>query len=408
MKKRLISLLCLALLTGCGAENTGDTAWMVSQPEQHGLLPRSAEVDVDGAFTLSTEWEEYDLSADHIWFLVENRGETDTETGTEYALEKRLETDGGAAGWYQVPLAEDAGWEAVALALPAGETAALLCRLAMFDYDFSGGGTFRIVKEIGGQTCAGEFRLVEGGAISATAPYGFQPLEDLPEPWGAAEAGRDSVVFSQDGAAGLALAGSFLNKVRLGVPCQLRTVQDYGEGAAMATDVIFEDGCFLWRMKSMGTVEELRFSYLVTDGRDLYLSNGADWAAGERYNDRRTLLAPEGTAGLEEGIDLVERMTADRLAGNAARYRVWNQGGTASAGLTEDPLEFFTESAAGGSVETLAGRGVSAVTAVEWQADGTLRLTCETDAGGRTALCYDPAAKTLSGPTLRGLPAQTD
>ena len=49
---------------------------------------------------------------------------------------------------------------------------------------------------------------------------------------------------------------------------------------------------FLWRMLSGGEITEQRFSYLVTDGTDLYLSNGADWASTEGYGSDTAFLLP--------------------------------------------------------------------------------------------------------------------
>jgi hypothetical protein len=59
------------------------------------------------------------------------------------------------------------------------------CYFTIYDYDFSGGGTYRIVKDLNGQTVAGTFKLTADSAISAQQPYGFAPLETLPEDFGA-------------------------------------------------------------------------------------------------------------------------------------------------------------------------------------------------------------------------------
>ena len=76
------------------------------------------------------------------------------------------EADGS---WTQVPLAENAGWDAMLYTLPSGEKQAFPCILSLFDYDFSGGGTFRVIKEIGEYTAAAEFTLTRGAVISAGA-----------------------------------------------------------------------------------------------------------------------------------------------------------------------------------------------------------------------------------------------
>ena len=106
----------------------------------------------------------------------------------------------------------------------------------------------------------------------------------------------------------------------------------------MVIDVIYEDGTFLWKMRDAGEITQRCFSYIVTDGTDLYLSNGADWDAGERYGDKRVFLVPP-MAG-EEWVSDVESMEADRLAENTARYSLWSDDGVWNVRLTEEPTVF--------------------------------------------------------------------
>ena len=156
---------------------------------------------------------------------------------------------------------------------------------------------FRIVIEVECQTCAASFTLKAGAAVSAERPYGVIPLEQLPEDYNAGAGVKDGCrVETDDYAENLWAIDDFLEKVRLGIPCQLRTVQDYNENSPVIIDTTYENGCFLWRMRHDGETMERRFSYLVTDpeGECVYLSNGADWDAGERYGDHRTLLTSAG------------------------------------------------------------------------------------------------------------------
>ena len=125
----------------------------------------------------------------------------------------------------------------------------------------------------------------EGAAVSAAEPYGFVPLEALPEMYGADTAAGEDVVYTDEGVRNGEAVAAFLEKVRLGIPCQLRTVQDYGENAPMVIDVLFQQEHFCQRMRQGREIVEERYSYVVTDGRDLYLSNGAD---GERRSDSLT------------------------------------------------------------------------------------------------------------------------
>lgn len=397
MKRILACLLCVLLLAGCGADRPDEADHMVSIPEQMGLGPKSAAGEESAAFTLSTEWAEYDPSIGTIWFTLENHSGGDIETGVDHTLECYVEEVGA---WYQVPMKADAAWNAIALCVPDGETIALSCSLSMFDCDFSGGGAYRIVKKVDGQICTAEFQLTPGSAISAETPYGFTPLEDLPEDAYMDPAARNSygaaAVFTDQGASSTELAEEFLQKVSLGIPCQLRTVQSYSESWAMTIDVICENSCFLWRMLSGDTVTEQRFSYIVTDGGDIYLANGADWDSTETYDSNRAFLVPE-RYGLDL-VPLVEQMTADRLAANTARYKIWSADGTYNAALSETPTEFSVGGSGWGeSVDLQNWDGLeTAILGVEWQEDGTLRLTCKTVTGETSVLRFDPKTEKLS------------
>ena len=165
----------------------------------------------------------------------------------------------------------------------------------------------------------------------------------------------------------------------------------------MLIDAIYESGHFLWRMRQGDDVVEVRFSYIVTDGTDLYLSNGADWETAERYAGKELAwLVPMETAGPAE-IEAVERMTEDRLAANTARYRVWSADGVWDAFLTDVPTEFGVgwqkpgEGSGGQIYDLNRWDGLeTAIWGLDWQDDGKLLLVCETVDGGSSRLLFDP------------------
>ena len=395
MRRIWICLLALLVLAGCGEQET-----------DAGEPPAEQETS-SGSFSLEldTEWDVYDPSAEEIWCILSYEGEGDPlEFGAEYRLE--VQTD---SGWEQVPFVEGTGWDSVLYTLHVGESWAFPCVLSLFDYSFTD-GTYRVVKEIGDQTLTAEFTLTDGAAISAETPYGFGPMEDLPEDWDTAEAAAsDAVVFTEAGVENSDAAATFLEKVSLGIPCQLRTLQNYYESWPMLIDVIYENDSFRWRMRTGGELTEKRFSYIVTDGTDVYLSNGADWDSTERYDSDKAFLLPSGSGG-----DLVPRaqeLMADQTAGSTVRYRIWSADGVWDASLTETPTEFGVgwQRPGEGSSGSLYDLGdwydeAPAITDIAWQADGTLRLTCRLEAGGVQTFDFDPETGYLTE-ALCGYPA---
>lgn len=407
MKRIWICLLALLLLAGCGAEQRDE---MVSWPEQNGLEPFKAEVEAQEGLTLSAEWEAYDPSIEAIWFTLENNSGVEVSMGAEYSLERWLEGDSVPSDWYQVPLVENAGWITISYNLAPGEKFAQACNLSMFDYDFSDGGRFRVVKTVGDQPLTAEFTLTEGAAISAETPYGFGPMEDLPEDWDTAEAAASgAVVFTEAGMENADAAETFLQKVSLGIPSQLRTLQNYYESWPMLIDVIYENDSFRWRMRTGGEITEKRFSYIVTDGTDVYLSNGADWDSTERYDSDKAFLLPSGSGG--DLVPAAQELMADQTAGSTVRYRIWSADGVWDASLTETPTEFGVgwQRPGEGSSGSLYDLGdwydeAPAITDIAWQADGTLCLTCETAEGGVQTFDFDPETGYLTE-ALCGYPA---
>ncbi len=395
MKRIWICLLALLVLAGCGEQET-----------DAGEPPAEQETS-SGSFSLEldTEWDVYDPSAEEIWCILSYEGEGDPlEFGAEYRLE--VQTD---SGWEQVPFVEGTGWDSVLYTLHVGESWAFPCVLSLFDYSFTD-GTYRVVKEIGDQTLTAEFTLTEGAAISAETPYGFGPMEDLPEDWDTAEAAASgAVVFTEAGMENADAAETFLQKVSLGIPSQLRTLQNYYESWPMLIDVIYENDSFRWRMRTGGEITEKRFSYIVTDGTDVYLSNGADWDSTERYDSDKAFLLPSGSGG--DLVPAAQELMADQTAGSTVRYRIWSADGVWDASLTETPTEFGVgwQRPGEGSSGSLYDLGdwydeAPAITDIAWQADGTLCLTCETAEGGVQTFDFDPETGYLTE-ALCGYPA---
>ena len=399
MKKEWVWLLAAGvLLTGCAGGGEQETAGELLQAE-----PSVQEEALDPApegLTMELEHEVYDPSLTSYTYFIHNN--TDAATGvfgTPYAIQRRDGDD-----WADLTLKDSVGWEDIGYTLEPGQTMALTCGFWLYE-ETPEAGEYRLVKEVDGTELTAEFSLGES-IYTAQTPYGFGPLEDLPAQYGAADAaGTGAVIFTDDGAENTQAVGAFLEKVALGVPCQLRTIQDHRESIPMLIDVIYDtaygEGYFLWRMRSGGTeVTERRLSYIVTDGTDIYLSDGADWDAGERYGDQRVFLVPplQGEAWVSD----VETMTANRLEGNATRYQLWSADGVWCASLRDEPTAFSVswqkpgEGTGGNTYDLKDWNGLeTAITGLSWREDGKLTLKCETSDGGTSRLTFDPETETL-------------
>lgn len=391
MKRILACLLCVLLLAGCGGRETGRGA---SGDTGETARPETEALEPGAGLVMEMEHVCYDESISRCTYFVRNGTDGTVEFGEDYSLQRQ---SGGR--WESLRFQDGHAFTAIGYCLAPGGTMALTCWPGMFQERLEN-GVYRLVKQVGEDTLYAEFEIGES-PYTAETPYGFGPLEDLPEEYGAGTASDADVVFTLNDMENDGTAEEFLYKVSLGVPCQLRTVQDYGEGAAMVIDTIYENGHFLWRLWNGGAVQaEQRFSYLVTDGADLYLSNGADWENTVGHDSEKAFLLPEGSAAWL--VPAVEEMTADRLEGNAARYRVWSADGVWSACLTETPTEFGVswqregEGSRGGMYGLQNWDGLeTAILDLAWQEDGTLSLTCGTVGGGTSRLVFDPESEGL-------------
>lgn len=371
MKRTWILMLCILLLSGCGKKT--------EEPAQSPAAETPPVEVVSGSYTLTTQKEEYGPQTEELYFYLENNGGSEIMTGVDHGLQAL-----SGESWLDVPFRENYGWTAEGLIIPPGERIALTCSLRMFDYDFSGGGTFRIVKAVGETVCTAEFRITAEPAMDPMIP-----LEELPADYGAANAEETAVVFTGDGVTNGEAVAAFLEDCALRVPGRLRTVQDYGEGAVMAIDVIYENDHILWRMWDGGEVTETRYSYVVTDGTDVYLSNGADWENTQKYDSKKALLVPLSDPAL---VEQVEQLTADRRQGNVTTYKLWRDGEVCAALTDLGAEEFSVSGITGGRTYYMEELGLTgaAVTDLAWQDDGCLLLTCKPEDNLTEFLTFDP------------------
>ena len=394
MRKISALLLSVLLLTGCAApeEKTipPQAAKSVSVTDAgNEVSPADAEEPSTGAavvhetgVTMACERAEYELTAKKIPFIVTNNSKAAITTETNYGLEK-LEESGE---WVSVPLRENTAWTAIGIVIESGKPHAFNCSLEMFDHDFSTGGTYRITKNMEGQVYTAEFSLVE----------------KAPEEGGLV---IENGIITENGG----LAAQFLEKVSLDMDCRLQIHETGSDSTGETTEIIYEDGRFLYRSRSGDSIAERYFAYIITDGKDLYLSNAADWDTAMervRYTAIETpsyCILPQGCAGAEL-VSMAEEMTDARLANNIIRYKVWSPDGAMAASLTTNPTEFAISSSGSGVVTDLQHYDglETAIVDLAWQEDGSVLLTCTGIDGKlstlRAALEQEPLGITVTSP----------
>lgn len=361
MKKLLTVLLLLVLLAGCG-RNT-------APPESS--APESLADLSDEGLAMAMEHPVYDPSVTSCVYFIRNGTKETVEFGEPYRLQRWKN-----GRWQDSQ--RDTCFTAIGYCLAPGETKALSCWLG----EDQKPGSYRLVKAVGGETLYAQFQLGES-LYTAENPYGFGPLEDLnqiPDILGA--------VLPEGGPGN---PSEFVCKVGLDVPCQLRLVQEGGE----VIDIIYENHHFLLRALSKGQITQTRFSYLVTDGQGLLLSNLAEWEEGCKAAN----ILPEADTEL---VQTVRDITAARLKDNGARFRIWSEDGVWDAMLTDTPTEFGVgwqkpeEGSWGQMFDLQHWDGTeTAILDLNWQEDNTLLLTCRTFDGGTSLLAFNPQTKQL-------------
>lgn len=360
MRRLFAALLLLALLAGCEGE---------------GLPPESSASSLSGeGLVMAMEHPVYDPSVTSCIYLIRNGTEEPVDFGESYHLQR------WEKGRWQSP-EEEVCFTAIGYCLAPGETMALSCWLG----GAGEAGDYRLVKEVGGETLYARFRLGES-LYTAKTPCGFVPLEEL-----------DQVPDIQGPVSPEGEPGDwaeFVWKAGLDIPCQLRLVQGDGEVA----DIVYSNCHFLLRRLAEGEVTQTRFSYLVTDGRNLLLSNRAEWEPGDEAAEIFPEAGPELTQAVRE-------ITAARLEENMTRFRVWSEDGVWDAGLSDAPTEFSVGwqkpgEGSWGKVFNLKhwGGTETAILRLSWQEDNTLLLTCRTSSGGTSLLVFHPRSEQIQKP----------
>lgn len=369
----IVVILALSgVVTGCGQEGaksaqeeeTGSTNevkeedkverdFSLDNYKELGFAPSEYSVsdfDGTGEIEFRTEYPVIDSRMESISCIIENHTGADVEFGAEYVLEVQ-----GEDGWYQIPFPENMAWNSVAFRLPAKGACGKVINLAGMEHRFHV-GEYRVVMKIGERLVKAEFSMGESEITPAT-PFGFLPLEELPQDYELEDAvANGDVVFTFQETYNMEKLLHFAENVRLGLPAMVRLVSFTVEGDPIIYDIqqnVDYGGMEWYHLRKDFTrdqfsapddrrIWEQNYSYLVTDGENLYLSNYAEYREdAEIPGDSMCIVFQNGTDEeiLEQYgtiLGWTEEMTEKRLAGNVTRLKVMNPEGSWYVCLDKD------------------------------------------------------------------------
>lgn len=395
MKKTFRLLLLLAIIsvmTGCTPK---DNSLIVSDQ-------KDSDFDNSGDIVLSTQYQVYGNDIERIVCFIQNNTDKEYMYGEPYTVEKLID-----GIWYQIPFPENSAWNAIGYTSSPNSTATIYISLSFLDYNFTD-GTYRIIKMIGDKNYCAVFELGESN-ITADTPYGFQKLKKLGKDYSKEQAIADgAVVITFEGIENSKNIGLFVENVSRNIESMLRLVQFTVEGDPIITDITYHvdrDNYYTLctdnsRDQYAGSgkgISELVYSYMVTDGSKVYLSNYAKWNK-EKDTENICLVDALEKDAWKSLVPIVEEMTEKRRVSNSTIYKVFSSDRTKDIILTEDPLEFGYNNTDGfgeiRSIENKMGIAVK-IEEVLWVDDNTILLVCETNSDLKYYEFFDIQSRSL-------------
>ena len=382
------------------------------------------DFDTTGAVLFQTEYPVIDKGMENICYTIENNSGKDLEYGSEYVLEFQKDEQ-----WYEVPFPENAAFDSVAYLLQKDHMSGGILNLNWMDFTYVD-GQYRIVKQIGDYLLKAEFSMGES-AITPETPFGYAALEELPAEYNIDNAIADGVVvFGYRENYNTERFKTFLIKAKLGLPAMVRIGFSTCEGDPVFYDIkrnvteggmewytLYHDSCRdMFSAEKDRVITERNYSYLVTDGETIFLSNFAEYREEEKFfEESRSLVYigsyigeyyDKGTGKKseknidtgaadpsgQEMISLVEELTEKRLKGNTTRYKSFSPGGSYYVCLNEEQLNGSTsfgygtkgygisdyEIPAENSEQTYTAE-ITGILRVYWLDEKTAKLVCTTE-----------------------------
>ena len=326
--KKILSLLISAMLTlavcACSSQLAPDAE---STPYDYDNSASAVVFTQSDEISMETEFPVYDKSIDKINILITNNGSDELSYGEKYTLYMQQGDE-----WIDIyPGSDDSvAWIEISRLLPAGGTNLEVLRVNQLRE-----GVYRYVKQVGSISCYAEFEIGDS-PVTAGSPSGYAPLEELGRDYSAEDAEKNGdVVLGIGEIKNSDRLTHFLSMASLGAQTKVRLSSFTVEGDPIIYDIEFSG--LYYRVTADSTrdgfgvqaVLSESFSYIITNGSALYLSNCADYDLVREMlygSERNTMLL---TASVDSSwVDVIEKMTQKRSEESAALMRVWNDSGS--------------------------------------------------------------------------------
>lgn len=379
MKKTFALLLLLVfihIMAGCTLQD--------SSPVVSGSDNLNSDIIEDIIF--STQHQVYGNDIDRITCFIQNNTNEEYLYGEPYSIERLI-----GEKWQQVPFPEEPMfWNSIGYILKPNSTNTIYIYLSICDYMFID-GTYRICKEIGNKNYYAEFELGKSN-ITASTPYGFLELEKIKADYTPEQAIADGVVvIKQNEIANLEMVDKFISDVSRNTASLLRIVQYTIEGDPIISDITFvvnrSNSYFSLRTNTLldkfggqdKGIHETIYSYLVTHGKDIFLSNHAVY--DNKDGEYVRLIHADTPPEWKNAVNLIKQVTKDRLSSNSTTYKVFSTDGTKCIILTKEPLEFGYDSSSHGEIRSIENKMGIAIRINEalWADDNVILLVCKTN-----------------------------
>lgn len=372
-------------------------ACSVLTPSPFGEIPLSGQVQMDTQFPIYAE------DIETIQVALCNGTEKTLEFGSRWQMEVHKN-----GTWMRIPFRENTAFHDLLYGLLPGGIHVFTVHTASLDYTLTE-GTYRIVKQTEGDFGAAysaEF-TVGASRVGKNSPYGYAPLESLPQDhYGSAY--EDGVVFVNSlGQKDSTAVDAFFSQYKMGMNTQLRLAMNNGSEIILE-DILCERKLGAWRIRYRrdetrcgGEITESIYSYLVSDGEEIYLSNEPEYAKDTAV--QVPLLKDYDWIG-HDSVKTWLREQGKKFGDfDPLRPAFWSPDGKKLVVLHGEPLEFSLSQLHENGGEEGHMTGIAGMTgksdmkkirSVLWTPDSeTAVLVCETGHGGWTGYVFYSVAE---------------